>query len=140
LIASDNSEIHEALMQPTSDDDRCAAVEGGTSSTGARNSAAGIGQRAAGKVDEKRATTAECLESTASALHAKADELPGGEFVRNAAHTAAEAMRSTASRIRETDVSGMIGGVQRLVRNNPGISLLIAASLGFVAGRALSRD
>jgi hypothetical protein len=106
----------------------------------ARDTAAHIGQAAAGKVDEKRASTADALESTASALHAQADDLPGGEFVRKAAHTAAGSMQSAANRLRRNDVTSMFGGVQRIVRNHPGASLLTAAVLGFLLTRTLSRD
>src|SRR4051812_1244412 len=87
-----------------------------------RNTAAHVGQAAAGKFDEKRAAAAEGLESTATALDVQADELPGGEFVRNAAHTAAGSMRAAAARVRQNDVRSMLGNVQQMVRNYPGTS------------------
>lgn len=115
------------------------ANQGSFSST-VRNTATQAGQAAAGKLDESRAATADGLESTAAALDAQADDLPGGEFVRNAAHTAAGSMRAAAIRVRQNDVRSMLGNMQQIVKNHPGASLLTAAALGFLLARALSRD
>jgi hypothetical protein len=80
------------------------------------------------------------LESAASALHERADSLPGGERVASAAHTAASALGSTADYVRENDLKSMMADMQRLVKNNPGPALLTAAALGFLIARTLSRD
>ncbi len=116
--------------------------DGGTSSTisRAKTGAAGMGQAAAEKIDANRSTAAGGLDSAASALHQKADSLPGGESVRGAAHTAADALSSTADYVRENDVKSMLADVQKLVKNNPGPALLTAAVLGFLVARTFSRD
>lgn len=110
-----------------------------TSSAGSR-AAGGIGQAAADRIDENRSTAAGGLDSAASALHRSADSLPGGESVKGAAHTAADALSSTADYVRENDVKSMLADVQKLVKANPGPALLTAAVLGFLVARAFSHD
>ena len=106
----------------------------------AKATASGIGQMAGDKIDEKRGAAAGGLDSAADTLHDKADTLPGGEKVASAAHTAADALASTADYIRENDLKGMMSDVQSLVKRNPGPALLTAAALGFLVARTFSRD
>jgi ElaB/YqjD/DUF883 family membrane-anchored ribosome-binding protein len=106
----------------------------------AKAGAAGIGQAAAEKIDENRSAAAGGLDSAASTLYEKADSLPGGESVKGAAHTAADALSSTADYVRENDVKSMLADVQKIVKNNPGPALLTAAVLGFLVARTFSRD
>ena len=106
----------------------------------AKAKASGVGQVAADKIDEKRRAAAGGLDSAAHTLHDKADKLPGGEKVASAAHTAADALASTAGYIRENDLKGMMADVQSLVKKNPGPALLTAAALGFLVARTFSRD
>ena len=110
----------------------------GSSQTKAK--ASGLGQAATDRLNENRGAAAGGLDSAASALHGKADSLPGGETVANAAHTAANALGSTADYIRENDLKAMLEDVQKLVKNNPGPALLTAAVLGFLVARTLSRE
>jgi hypothetical protein len=91
-------------------------------------------------INESRGPAAGGLGTAASALHEKADSLPGGEKVANAAHTAADALGSTADYLRENGLKGMLQDVQKLVKNNPGPALLTAAVLGFLLARTFSRD
>ena len=117
------------------------AGEGSSSATSqTKAKASGLGQAAADKLNENRGAAAGGLDSAASALHGKADSLPGGETVANAAHTAADALGSTADYIRENDLKAMMEDVQKLVKNNPGPALLTAAVLGFLVARTFSRD
>jgi ElaB/YqjD/DUF883 family membrane-anchored ribosome-binding protein len=104
--------------------------------TKAKDKASDLGRQAIDQVDAKRDQAADTLENTASALHEKAEDMPGGETVRSVAHSAAEKLESTAGYIREHDVSAMLSDVENIVRRNPGPSLLIAASIGFLVGRA----
>ena len=99
-----------------------------------------FGRNAADKVDENRGAAATGLDKAASALHDKAESLPGGEKVTSLAHAAADRMTSTADYVREHDVDGMMKDVESLVKNNPGRSLLAAAIVGFLLGRTFSRD
>jgi ElaB/YqjD/DUF883 family membrane-anchored ribosome-binding protein len=97
-----------------------------------------LGRSAANKIDENREAAAGGLKKAASALHGNAESLPGGEKVSGLAHAAADKLSSTADYVREHDVSRMMADVERLVKNNPGPSLLAAAVIGFLAGRAFS--
>jgi ElaB/YqjD/DUF883 family membrane-anchored ribosome-binding protein len=106
----------------------------------AKEKVADLGRTAANKIDENRDAAASSLESAASTLHEKADGLPGGEKVTGLAHAAAEKLSSTADYVREHDVSTMMTDVQTLVKNNPGRSLLAAALVGFLVGRAFSTN
>ena len=102
--------------------------------------AAEMGQKVADRIDDNRGAAASGLESAASALRGNADRLPGGEKVANAARATADAVGVAADYVRENDLRAMIRDAQQLVRNNPGPSLLIAAALGFLIARTLSRD
>ena len=99
-----------------------------------------MGQKVADKIDENRGAAASKLDSAASALRERADTLPGGEKVTNAAHATANAVGAAADYVRETDLRSMVADVQTLVRNNPGPALLTAAALGFLIARSFSRD
>jgi ElaB/YqjD/DUF883 family membrane-anchored ribosome-binding protein len=99
-----------------------------------------MGQKAADKIDENRGAAASGLESAASAIREKADTLPGGERVANAAHATANAVGVAADYVRDNDVKAMMADVQTLVKNNPGVALLTAAALGFLIARTFSRD
>jgi hypothetical protein len=99
-----------------------------------------MAQAAVDMIDENRAGAAGGIESAASTLHQRADNLPGGESVKGAAHTAADALSSTADYVRENDVKSMLADVQKIVKNNPGPALLTAAVLGFLVARTFSRE
>ena len=99
-----------------------------------------MGQKVVDKIDENRGAAASGLESAAGALRDKADTLPGGEKVANAAHATADAAVVAADYVRENDVKAMMTDVQKLVKNNPGVALLTAAALGFLIARTFSRD
>ena len=105
-----------------------------------KGKAAEMGQKVADKFDENRGAAASGLDSAASTLHEKADTLPGGERVSNAAHATANAVEAAADYVRENDLRTMMTDVQTLVRNNPGPALLTAAALGFLLARTFSRD
>ena len=105
-----------------------------------KGKAAEMGQRVADKFDENRGAAASGLESAASALRDRADTLPGGENVANAAHATANAVGVAAEYVRQNDLKAMLADVQQLVRNNPGPALLTAAALGFLLARTFSRD
>jgi ElaB/YqjD/DUF883 family membrane-anchored ribosome-binding protein len=99
-----------------------------------------MGRSAADTIDENRGAAASGLDKAALALHDKAESLPGGEKVSSLAHAAAETLSSTAGYVREHDVNRMIADVETLVKNNPGPSLLAAAAIGFLIGRAFSSN
>jgi ElaB/YqjD/DUF883 family membrane-anchored ribosome-binding protein len=98
-----------------------------------------MGTAAAEKLAATRSAAAAGLDSAASALHQNAERLPGGDSVKGAARTAADALSSTADYVRENDFKGMLADVQKIVKNNPGPALLTAAVLGFLVARTFSR-
>jgi ElaB/YqjD/DUF883 family membrane-anchored ribosome-binding protein len=105
-----------------------------------KGKAAEMSQKVADTIDQNRGAAASGMESAASALRERADTLPGGEKVANAAHATANAVGAAADYVRDNDVKTMMADVQQLVRNNPGPALLTAAALGFLIARTFSRD
>jgi ElaB/YqjD/DUF883 family membrane-anchored ribosome-binding protein len=110
----------------------------------ARNAAASVtdaaGDAAAAALDERRSTAADGLDTAASALYDRADDLPGGETVRNVARATADRLSTGADYVRSHDVRRMMADVESFVKSNPGPALAVAAAFGFLLGRALSRD
>ena len=106
----------------------------------AKDKVAELGRTAADKIDENRAAAAGGLDNAASTLHEHAENLPGGEKVTALAHTAADKLSSTADYVRQHDVNSMMSDIERLVKNNPGPSLLAAAAIGFLVGRTFSSN
>ena len=56
------------------------------------------------------------------------------------AHTAADKLEATADYVREHDVKDMISDVERFVKDHPSQSLIAAAAVGFLVGRAFRRE
>ena len=109
----------------------------------ARNAAASITEAAgdaAAAIDDSRSTAADGLDTAASALQDRAEDLPGGETVRNFARATADRLGRSADYVRSHDTKRMMTDVERLITNNPGPALAVAAAVGFLLGRALSRD
>jgi hypothetical protein len=105
-----------------------------------KGKAAEMGQKVADTIDQNRGAAASGMESAASMLRERADTLPGGEKVANAAHATANAVGVAAGYVRDNDLKTMMADVQQLVKNNPGPALLTAAALGFLIARTFSRD
>lgn len=106
----------------------------------AKDKAAELGHTATNALDGQRDTAASGLDTAASAIHARANQLPGGETVSGMAHSAADKLTSTADYVRQNDVKSMLADVEQVVKKNPGPSLLAAAVVGFLVGRALSSN
>ncbi len=106
----------------------------------AKQKVSDAGRQAGDKIDEKRGPAADALQSAASTIHEKAEDLPGGEAVKSVAHSTAEKLELTAGYIREHDVKAMVSDVEEIVRRNPGPSLLVAVAIGFLIGRAFRED
>ena len=120
-------------------------VEGVAERAGARandfkESVSDMARTATQTVDDSRQTAAERLGSVASAVRDRVDQLPGGPKVQQFAQAAAERLSTTADYVRSHDAKRMLSDVERVIKNNPGPSLVIAAAFGFVLGRALTRD
>ena len=110
---------------------------------GVRNAAASMtdaARAASATFDDSRSTAADGLDAAASALHDRADDLPGGEAVRSVARATAGRLGSSAEYVRTHDAKRMMADVESFVKSNPGPALAVAAAFGFLLGRALSRD
>ena len=81
-----------------------------------------------------RIATADGLDSAASGLNAGADR------VTDLAHSTADSLGASAKYVRKHDSRDMVHDVESLIKAHPGKALLTAAVLGFLAGRAISRD
>jgi ElaB/YqjD/DUF883 family membrane-anchored ribosome-binding protein len=128
------------LDQSLKDSVEAVAERAGTRANDLKESISDMARTATQTVDDGRQTTAERLGSAASAFRDRADQLPGGPKVQQFARAAAERLSTTADYMRSHDAKRMLADVERVVKNNPGSSLVIAAAFGFVLGRALTRD
>ncbi len=106
----------------------------------ARDSMSEMARTAARKVDDGRSVAADRLDSAAATVQERAQNLPGGPRVKEFATAAADRLSTTADYMRNHDAKRMVADVEAVVKNHPGPALLIAAAVGFVVGRALSRD
>jgi ElaB/YqjD/DUF883 family membrane-anchored ribosome-binding protein len=127
-----------SLRDPVADEPSTAGEKLSDAAGQVKEKVSDLGRAAADKIDENRDAAAGGLDKAASALHEKAERLPGGEKVASLAHATAEKLSSTADYVREHDVNRMMADVETLVKNNPGPSLLAAAVIGFLVGRAFS--
>ena len=108
--------------------------------TQVKDKVSNLARTGADKLDENRDAAASGLEKASAAVHEKAESLPGGQKVSSVAHAAADKLNSTAEYVRQHDVNSMMADVERLVKNNPGPALLTAGVIGFLVGRAFSRN
>jgi len=60
-------------------------------------------------------------------------------FGRKAADVIDENISATAAYVRDHDGGRMMHDLKRVVRNNPGLSLLAAIAVGFLVGRTITR-
>jgi ElaB/YqjD/DUF883 family membrane-anchored ribosome-binding protein len=112
----------------------------GSQTTQARDTVADVAQSMVDSVSDGRKAAADRLEDAASAVRDRSESLPGGERVRQFARTASDGLTTTADYVRTHDVKGMVEDVEGVVRRNPGGALLVAATFGFLLGRALARE
>lgn len=94
------------------------------------------GRKAADAIDQNLDSAAAGMDKAAAKLHEKAENLPGVDKISSLTHSAADKLSDTAEYVREHDVDTMMADVKRMVRNNPGPSLLAMGVIGFLAGRA----
>jgi len=93
-----------------------------------------FGRKAAERIDNSRESAAVTLEKTATSIHSGGDKLSG------VAHSAADKVQATADYVRRTNLKGMAGDVQEIVKRYPGQALAAAAILGFLVARGLRRS
>ena len=122
-----------AQEYPPSNQESASIIDDGRAGT-LKSKVQDVGARAAQRADQARVGAAAGLESVASTLHEKS------ERVASAGHSTANAVAYGAEYLRDNDVQTMMSDLMEVIRRNPGPSLLGAAALGFILGRALSRD
>src|SRR4030081_1878311 len=93
-----------------------------------------FGRAAVNKIEENRVSAAGALRSAASSLHLTAGKLPN---VPDIAHSTAEKVDAVANYMDGHDTKQMMADMEAVVKRNPGPSLLIAAAVGFLVGRAI---
>jgi hypothetical protein len=106
--------------------------------TRVKDRAADLGQSAVDMLDDQRSSAASGLSGAAATIRERADQLPGGDTVTGLAHSAADTLTSTADYVRRNDLKDMLADVEQVVKKNPGPSLLAAAFVGFLVGRAFT--
>jgi ElaB/YqjD/DUF883 family membrane-anchored ribosome-binding protein len=94
--------------------------------------------RSAGRrLDEARDETGSALHSAASSVRTTGRQ--GSKAIDNLATGAADRMDATASYIEDHDLRDAVTGLRRFGRRHLAGSLLVAATIGFLAGSALCR-
>jgi ElaB/YqjD/DUF883 family membrane-anchored ribosome-binding protein len=119
------------------------AVSNATEAVGDRaarvaDQAKSAGRAAVDTIDDKREAAARTLSSTASKIRAKASQSEGR--LSGAAHKTANTLDATADFMRDHPVSRVKDDLESFAKRNPGAALLIAAGVGFIVGRSLTRD
>jgi ElaB/YqjD/DUF883 family membrane-anchored ribosome-binding protein len=99
-----------------------------------------VSRKVQAKIEENRTPAAEKLQNAASALHQKADALPGGETVAGIAHKTANTMQATAEYVRGHNLQDARADVETFVRKRPGATLIAAAAVGFLIGHRFRRQ
>jgi ElaB/YqjD/DUF883 family membrane-anchored ribosome-binding protein len=99
-----------------------------------------LARTTADRIEEKRVGAANALHSASSTLHEKAGDLPGGDKVNEMAHATADKLDAAATYVKEHNTRQMMRDVEATVKRHPGRSILIAAALGFLVGRAFRSD
>jgi len=92
------------------------------------------------KVDEKRESAAEAIRSAAEAVRVAADALNRvAEGGVQAAYAAGRKLEASADFLHEHDFRGSLGEAGRFVKRHATESLIAAAVVGFLVGRAVRR-
>ena len=84
-------------------------------------------------------------DRVASASHSAGDRIASashvvGDRIAAASHTASDRLGSAASYVRVNNGKDMVSDIESLIKAHPGKFLIGAVVLGFLAGRAFSRD
>ena len=97
-----------------------------------------LGRTAGEKLDEARHRTAAALENAASSVRTTGRQ--GAETIDTLAESAAGRLDATAAYVRGHDVGGMLINLRQAIARNPTGFLVLAASIGFLAGSAVRRN
>ncbi|HEX2281235.1 MAG TPA: hypothetical protein VHG52_05670 [Thermomicrobiales bacterium] len=103
----------------------------------AREKAGQVAHQATDAVDARRGQASDAMDTAATQLRERGQNLPGGERTAEMASMAADKMEMTSEYVREHDVQDMMTDLEKLVRAHPTQSLVAAAAAGFLVGRML---
>ena len=101
-----------------------------------RDKAGQVTETVVERLGQQRETAAQGLDRAASAIHERAESVPGGPKVVNLTHGIAGGMESTASYLRDHDFNQMGKDFMSLCRRHPTQSLVAALAIGFLIGRS----
>ena len=102
----------------------------------AQTKAARMADEAVAKVDEKRESAADAVQGAANTMHKVAAS--GGKAVQ-AAYAAGRRLEASADFLHEHNLRGSLGEAERFVKSHPTESLIAAAVVGFLVGRAVRK-
>ena len=100
----------------------------------AKEKAADLGRKAVSRVDAQREPAAGALDRTADTLHEQTDRW--ANTAAGAAHATADKIQNVADYVRSHDARAMVDDAGELVRRYPAQTLVAAAAVGFLVGRA----
>lgn len=104
-----------------------------------------MGRSTVSAIDGKRSAAAETMAGAATQLHTSGDKAAelgheGGEKVSHLAHGAADKLQAGADYVRDHDLKAMLASVEKFARSNPGVALIAAGVVGFLAARLIRND
>lgn len=100
----------------------------------AKEKAADLSRKAVNRVDAQREPAAGALDRTADTLHEQTDRW--ANTAAGAAHATADKIQNVADYVRSHDARAMVDDAGELVRRYPAQTLVAAATVGFLVGRA----
>ena len=101
----------------------------------ARNKLVGALEAGADRLRERGQGSAQFAGATADGSVA----IEGDNRLAQVSDKVAGGMQATADFLRDADLQGMKTGIERQVKEHPGRTLLIAAGLGYILGRAFRK-
>ena len=120
----------------------------------AQEKLADVGSSVRERAGTMKDSLADALESGADKLRARANSGDGASLagatssgstsldsgrVAQVGDRVAGGMEATADWLREADLDGLKAGIERQVKEHPGRTLLIAAGLGYILGKAFRK-
>ena len=102
-------------------------------------------EKASDKFRTGRTATANVLDAAADKITAGGDRVASASHaaadrIASVSHAASDRIGSAASYVRVNNGKDMVGDIESLIKAHPGKFVVGAVVLGFLAGRAFSRD
>ena len=110
-----------------------------------KEKASELGQSAREALHESRVSTADALSGASKGLHSGADAVgraghSATDAVHSFGHDAADTVGATAQYVRTHGAKDIMSDVESMVKKNPAVTLLAAATVGFLVGRSLRSE